>query len=108
MNFHITHACPLVVPMFGGRTSPPAVSQFSIGRGQFDHRGEAACVLRLSPAVDVRDGTAGKDKEGGQVWEGKQGFSHTSGKQCWSEACQDVPGGVETKYESVRSGMFVF
>ena len=79
-------------------------------RGSFviDHRGEAACVLRLSPAVDVRDGTAGKDKEGGQVWEGKQGFSHTSGKQCWSEACQDVPGGVETKYESVRSGMFVF
>ena len=65
-------------------------------------------LLRLSPAVDVRDGTAGKDKEGGQVWEGKQGFSHTSGKQCWSEACQDVPGGLETKYESVRSGMFVF
>lgn len=31
-------------------------------------------LLRLSPAVDVLDGTPGKDKDGGQVWEGKQGF----------------------------------
>ena len=51
-------------------------------------------LLRLSPAVDVLDGTPGKDKDGGQVGVGDEAF-------------QDVPGGVEMKYEAVRSGIFV-
>ena len=37
-------------------------------------------LLRLSPAVDVPDGTPGKDKDGGQVWEGEVGI------QCHQEA----------------------
>lgn len=68
-------------------------------------------LLRLSPAVDVLDGTPGKDKDGGQVWEGKQGFSAMQeavvGVGVGDEAFQDVPGGVEMKYEAVRSGIFV-
>lgn len=63
-------------------------------------------LLRLSPAVDVLDRTPGKDKDGGQVWGGKQGFRPCR-KQCGGEAFQDVAGGEEMKYEAVRSGMCV-
>lgn len=65
--------------------------------------------LRLSLADDVADGTPGKDKDGGQVWERGSGDSVPSGSNVvggvW-EHSRMFQMGWEAKYEAVRSDVF--